>query len=260
MTMANRPAFPGMNPYLENPVLWPEVHYGLIGALMRTLNLEITPKYRAAVEKRVYLDAILVGIPDTSVFEKRPTVRIEAAQQTAVLSKPERVSVPMTEEITERYLEIREVETNRVVTVVELLSPKNKRAGEGRTQYLEKRQSILSSPTHLVEIDLLRTGKPMPVEGGRKSDYQILVSCVRDRPAAARYPFDLREAIPRFPLPLRSSDPEPVIDLAALLSQIYAEAALDLAIDYAQPPNPALNQDDMAWMATLKADQPHGDG
>ncbi|MEO0455846.1 MAG: DUF4058 family protein [Cyanobacteria bacterium P01_A01_bin.114] len=252
--MANRPAFPGMNPYLENPALWPEVHYGLIGALMRTLNLQITPKYRAAVEKRVYMDAILVGIPDASVFEKTTSVNPKATRQTAVLSKPERVSVPMTEEVTERYLEIREVETDRVVTVVELLSPKNKRTGEGRNQYLQKRQSLLSSQTHLVEIDLLRIGNPMPVKGGRQSDYQILVSRANERPAAERYPFDLKVPIPSFLLPLRPGDIEPVIDLFSLLSQIYAEAALDLAIDYTIPPVPPLSQDEMAWMETLETD------
>jgi Protein of unknown function (DUF4058) len=48
------PLFPGLNPYLENPELWPEVHFGLISALARSLNTQITPKYRAAVEKRVY--------------------------------------------------------------------------------------------------------------------------------------------------------------------------------------------------------------
>ncbi|MEL6351947.1 MAG: DUF4058 family protein [Cyanobacteria bacterium J06627_28] len=68
--MATKPVFPGMNPYLEHPGIWPEVHYGLMGALMRFLNPQLTPKYRVAVEKRVYMDAVLVGIPNTVVFEK----------------------------------------------------------------------------------------------------------------------------------------------------------------------------------------------
>jgi hypothetical protein len=64
------PNFPGMNPYLENPELWSEVHFGLIAVLARSLNAIITPKYRAAVEKRVYSDTLLVGIPDVSVLQK----------------------------------------------------------------------------------------------------------------------------------------------------------------------------------------------
>ncbi|MEQ8961940.1 MAG: DUF4058 family protein, partial [Coleofasciculus sp. C2-GNP5-27] len=30
--------FPGMNPYLENPELWPEVHHWLITAIAESLN------------------------------------------------------------------------------------------------------------------------------------------------------------------------------------------------------------------------------
>jgi len=133
--------FPGMNPYLENPSLWSEVHSWLIVELARWLNPSLVPKYRAAVEKRVYLDALLVGIPDASVFQQNLKAEPSATvTTTGVLSQPMRVTLPLTEEITERYLEIREVKTGRVVTVVEVLSPKNKRVGEGRDKYLAKRQ------------------------------------------------------------------------------------------------------------------------
>ena len=124
------PNFPGMNPYLENPALWSEMHSWLIVELARELNPSLIPKYRAAVEKRVYMDSLLVGIPDTSVFQQKP----EPSQATnrvttGVLTKPIRVTLPLTEEITERYLEIREVKTGNFVTVVEVLSPKIKRVG-----------------------------------------------------------------------------------------------------------------------------------
>jgi hypothetical protein len=252
--MTHKPAFPGMNPYLEHPALWPEIHHGVIGGLMRALNPQITPKYRAAVDKRVYMDTVLVGIPDTTVFQK-PALSLPSknlsGQTTAVASKPERVTVPMLEEVNEPYLEIREIATQRVITVVELLSPKNKRSGEGRQQYLAKRQSVLNSQTHFVEIDLLRAGEPMPIEGGRKSDYQILVSRSQERPAAERYPFNLRDSIPCFCLPLQSGDEEPVIDLQQIILQACEEAAIDLSIDYTQAPSPALDAKDIAWLKTL---------
>ena len=63
-------AFPGMNPYLENPDIWPEIHAWLIVQLARSLNPRLKPKYRAAVEQRVYTDPLLVGIPDVSVFSQ----------------------------------------------------------------------------------------------------------------------------------------------------------------------------------------------
>ena len=91
----------------------------------------------------------------------------------------------------------------------------------------------------------------MLVAGGRRSDYQILVSRANERPAAARYPFDLQDSMPCFPLPLNKEDSEPVIDLAALQEQVYSEAALELAIDYTLLSDPALQPEDPAWVKTL---------
>jgi hypothetical protein len=102
----------------------------------------------------------------------------------------------MAEDVQERYLEIREVGSGMVVTVVEV------RSGEGKQKYDAKRQKILSSDVNLVEVDLLRTGDPKPVTGGIQSDYRILVSRADRRPAADLYAFNLRDVIPLFPLPL----------------------------------------------------------
>lgn len=244
------PQFPGMNPYLENPELWSEVHFGLISVLARTFNAAITPKYRAAVEKRVYSDSLLVGIPDVSVFQQSAKP-IEPEQSIATLSEPLVVTVPIAEEVQEWFLEIRAVATGTVVTAVEVLSPKNKRAGEGKAKYDAKRQAVLNSTANLVEIDLLRTGEPKPMVGGIASDYRILVSRANRRPAAELYPFNLREPLPRFLLPLNPGDPEPMVDLHNVLAQVYQEAALDLAIDYTQPPVPLVNDDDFAWIQSL---------
>ena len=250
------PNFPGMNPYLENPALWSEVHSWLIVELARELNPSLIPKYRAAVEKRVYMDSLLVGIPDTSVFQQSPETSRSNVVTTEVLSKPIRVTLPLTEEITERYLEIREVKTGRVVTVVEVLSPKNKRVGEGRDKYLTKRQKVLNSATHLVEIDLLRTGNFMPMMEGIRSDYRILVSRSNLRPEAELYPFNVTESIPQFLFPLQPSDEEPVVNLAEILEQVYQEAALDLAIDYSVQPVPPLSESDFEWVRSLAGRSP----
>ena len=246
------PSFPGMNPYLENPSLWSEVHSWLIVQLARSLNPLLRPKYRAAVEKRVYDDALLVGIPDVSVFPQSPEAEPSSVvTTTGVLSKPIRVTVPLTEEIVERYLEIREVKTGRVVTVIEVLSPKNKRVGEGREKYLTKRQKVLNSTTHLVEIDLLRAGNFMPMTQAVPSHYRILVSRANLRPEAELYPFNVRESIPEFLLPLQPPDQEPIVNLSEVLGQVYQEAALDLAIDYEKQPVPPLSDSDFQWVQSL---------
>ena len=72
--------------------------------------------------------------------------------------------------------EVREAATQKVVTVIEILSPSNKR-GQGREKYLAKRQKIFASQTNLVEINLLREGLPMPLaQEIQISQYRVLCS------------------------------------------------------------------------------------
>jgi hypothetical protein len=134
--------FPGMNPYLENPEIWAEVHHWLITGIAEVLVSRLRPKYRVAVEKRIYQttadQALLVGIPDVIVADNLP----KAAANVAVATPPTQpllVELPMPEEIRESYLEVREVATGAVITTLEVLLPKNKRAGDGRTAYENKR-------------------------------------------------------------------------------------------------------------------------
>jgi len=103
----------------------------------------------------------------------------------------------MPETVRQGYLEIREVATNEVITAIEILSPTNKLPGKGRQKYENKRQRVLGSLTHLVEIDLLCQGQPMPVySNGVQSNYRILVSRENYRPQADLYTFNLRDPIP----------------------------------------------------------------
>lgn len=245
-----KPAFPGMNTYLKSPDLWTEVGSWLIVELARSLNPVLTSKYRAAVEKRVYTETLLVGSPDGLVFSAKELSGLTAATN-SILAQPVNVNVPMTEEIQKRYLEIRQVGTGQVVTVIEVLSPKNKRTGAWRDQYNAKQTKIFGSRTHLVEIDLLRDEQPQLVAGDVQSDCRILVSRSEDRPQAELYPFNLRDPVPQFHLPLLSPDDEPVLQLRAMLDAIYEEAALDLAIDYSKQPVPPLRTEDMQWIQQL---------
>ncbi|WNZ23997.1 DUF4058 family protein [Leptolyngbya sp. NK1-12] len=253
--------FPGMNPYLEHPDLWSEVHNRLVVALADSLAVPLRPRYYVAIEKRTYFstpeESILVGIPDVSILSKTassPQVSQLEATATLPFQKPLRVTVPMMEEVRESYLEIRELKTGAVITTIEVLSPKNKRAGDGREAYLRKRYQVLASYTHLVEIDLLRAGTPMPLVGlDTKTDYRILVSRSTERPVAQLYAFNLQQPIPVFPLPLHPGDTEPQVDLKLLLDGVYNRAGFDLRIDYSQPPQPPLSEAEQAWANTLLA-------
>ncbi|NJN19157.1 MAG: DUF4058 family protein, partial [Oscillochloris sp.] len=141
------------------------------------------------------------------------------------------------------------------VTVVEVLSPTNKRPGEGRAQYLRKRREITSSLTHLVEIDLLRVGEPMPVERWHGvSDYRILVSRAEQRPQAVLFPFNVRDAIPAFGLPLYPGDPDVPVDLNQLVHALYDRGSYDLRLHYRDEPEPPLSSVDATWADALLRD------
>jgi hypothetical protein len=249
--------FLGMNPYLENPALCSKVHKRLIVAISDSLSPQIRPKYIVDIEERVYQtreeDSILVGIPDVAVQASQKTTT--ETGNIAVAAPPATsttVTIPMPEIIRESYLEVRDVATREVVTVIEVLSPKNKRPGEGRKAYDKKRLRVLGSSTHLVEIDLLHDGKPMLIlQNDISSNYRILVSRSEYRPKADLYAFNLQNSIPPFSLPLREDDSEPIIDLQTLINELYDRASYDLIIDYRQEPVPALSEENAAWVDTL---------
>ena len=116
--------FPGMDPYLEQPAFWSSFHTRLIVAIANTIAPALRPHYYVEVETRSYTDEpkdeVMTGIPNTAKSDK---LEIEFSRK-------------------ERYLEIREVSDNSVITVIEILSPANKRKGKGRDQYQQKRSDI----------------------------------------------------------------------------------------------------------------------
>jgi hypothetical protein len=244
-----------MDPYLEQRALWPDVHNSLITALRDDMAPRLRPRYFVAVEERTYIDGsrglTFAGRPDVTVLQVR-----EAATryQTGLWDRQSGVAVvelPVPDTIHELYLEIRE-QDDRVVTVVEVLSPANKMPGEGRDLYERKRMRVLSSLTNLVEIDLLRIGQPMAVRGnGHPAPYRILVSRAASRPWGELYYFGVRNPIPEFVLPLQPGDAEPVVALNQLLHALYDRAGYDLRIDYRQEPEPPLEQEDVLWSDAL---------
>jgi hypothetical protein len=243
-----------MNPYLENPAWWRGVHNALITLLQLDLAPRVQPRYYVSIEERVYItepdEEELVGLPDIAVIG-RPEAELEE-EGAYPESSAIRVLVPLPDEVSDTYLEVREAGKDYAITVIEILSPTNKRPGRGRERYLEKRMEVLATRTNLVEIDLLRAWEPMPVIGnGRVSDYRILVSRGKRTPKASLYIFGVRQPIPTFPLPLRPGDQEPLVELGRLLHELYDQARYDLRMDYTKEPEPSLKPADSAWADEL---------
>jgi len=245
-----------MDPYLEHPALWPDVHNRLIAAIADDIGPRIAPDYYVRLERRTYLltpdDLVFVGRPDLSVLDRGAWGTRE--QLFGAPAGAVEVIVPSVDEVGENWLEVHETTTGRVVTVMELLSPANKLYAAGRKEYEAKRHHIFRSQTNLVEIDLLRDGRPMPWQGKQvQSDYRLFVSRASRRPRAELYPFNLRQPLPTFPLPLLPGDEEPTVDLTAILHALYERARYDLSLDYSVPPAPPMREEDAAWAQELLA-------
>ncbi|MBL8796613.1 MAG: DUF4058 family protein, partial [Planctomycetia bacterium] len=151
--------FPGMDPYLEHPVLWTSLHTRLIVAFANLLGAQIRPRYVATVEERVYLEAPdQPRIPD--VWIERLPRHSGPPLQTVPSGRTSPIVVDVEElELHEHYIEILDMHRGgTVVAVLELVSPSNKYAGPGRDSYVKKQRAVLASGAHLIEIDLLRWG------------------------------------------------------------------------------------------------------
>lgn len=243
--------FPGMDPWLEQAALWPDVHNRLIAAIADVLSSAVAPRYYVALEQRTYLlqldDVVFVGRPDVAVATDRSAA--EAPREGAVVAVVD-VEIPRVDEVGESFLEIRDVEGAEVVSVLELLSPANKVHPRGRADYERKRDHIFSSKTSLVEVDFLRAGRALPLSGPvPRSDYRILVSRSWTRPKAKLLAFDLRQAIPPVPIPLRQGEDEPVLHLGDVIHGVYERGHLDLRLRYDQAPDPPLSERDAVWAA-----------
>ncbi|MBI4607337.1 MAG: DUF4058 family protein [Planctomycetes bacterium] len=250
-----------MDPYLEDPSLWPGFHDRVLGALDDWLSPRLLPRYYVEPAQRVYVftheDYTLMGVPDIAVIvnpgqPSRPRTSSSPAgggrKGEAVLE----VEVPVGHEVRETYLEIHESTTKQIVTLLELLSPANKLHPLGRADYLRKRQEVLASRPSLVEVDLLRSGRPMPLLGRPvQSDYRILVSRGAERPRAQLHAFGLRDPIPVFRLPLLPGQAELEVALGGILHGLYERLGYDVRIDCSRPPVPPLAARDAEWARRL---------
>lgn len=204
--------FPGMNPYLEHADVWQDFHQSFIPLLRQLLSEQVRPQYLVKIEEQIFIHELPAELGDIEHHA---------------------------------FLEIRDRGNRQLVTVLELLSPFNKRLGPDREQYLAKRQRLLASSVHLVELDLLRGGPRLPMEHLPTCDYCVMVSRYEDRPHVGLWPLGLRDKLPTIPIPLLAQE-RAALDLQSALHQVYDAAGYEDYM-YANEPNPALQGPDAEW-------------
>jgi hypothetical protein len=255
--------FPGMDPYLEDPLHWRDVHHRLAVEISRRLSPRLAPRYVARLETRLVAfspdeEEISILYPDIEVTQKQLRELAIAAYEAATdvadaVPPPPLVLRAITPEQVELItVEIRDAAQGRLVTAIEILSPVNKRPGQGLEEYRAKRGTVLSANAHLLEIDLLRQGtRPPRLIGLPQSDYFIFLTRAERRNVTETWPVSMRDSLPVVPVPLLPGDEDVPLDLSHALCIIYDEARYDLGIDYGEPPIPPLVEDDAAWARAL---------
>ena len=254
--------FPGMDPYLEDPSLWPDVHHELLSVARELLNRQLRPQYHVRVEERVYIsDENDPGrkaiIPDLKIIETGfsgcPTTSF--LETSAAVAEPLILTTLIEDEIHEARLEVIDTNQQAVVTVIELLSPTNKINGSrGRASYEQKRREVMNSSSHFVEIDLLREGDHLHTrELLPPAEYYVHVSRKDRRPKGYVWPIRLPQRLPMIGIPLKEGDPDAKLDLQEVLTTAYERAAYDLQVNYHAEPTPRLAPEMAQWANTLLA-------
>lgn len=256
--------FPGMDPFIESQA-WEDFHHAAIEVIREQIRSITGRRYSVWVERRIYVEtvepvdfrpSIKSVIPDAAVIRDdagRGGIGVATAATTATSVE---CLLPIPEERRESYLVLRDTETRRIITTIELLSPSNKKSGgRGRRKYLMKRRAVIDSDAHLIEIDLLRGGAHMPLETRRPitDDYIVLVSRTDRRPKAELFPWSLPARMPIVPVPLANDDPDVTVDLQAVLDTVYDRAGYDRMLNYAAPLVPPADPDRQRWIDDLLA-------
>jgi len=274
--------FPGMDPYLEALHIWPDLHDALAGEMRNELNQSLPSPYYARLQMRPELGIVEEPrgrqrvVPDVVIV--RPSSKQPSAN-VALLERPRRDISRSLEIVTDldlvrhHFVEIRDPsQGHKLITLIEILSPSNKRPGPDREDYTRKQREILESDANLVEIDLHRSGErvlpdlnlqALLARTDPRPDYIVTVNRAWLRATGQAYqifPCSLREWLPCFPVPLKQGEDEVPLDLQYVFNRAYDSGPYRRgAVDYSQPPVPPLPPEDATWAEALvrAATSPH---
>ncbi len=243
--------FPGMDPYLEGS-LWTTLHLGLSAEIVRQLAPKLRPHYIALPVERFVMEissdiAVTTAptYPDVGIIQPHPPG--PSSVEAAVITAPLRLATIIPEAVPHVTVEIRDTTNRQLVTAIEILSPTNKR-GQGTNEYLNKRQRLLLSSTHLLEIDLIRTGQRVPMQQPLpQTPYFIFLSRADERPMTEVWPVPLKQSLPIVSIPLLPPDSDITLDLQSAFTAAYDLPGYDLIVDYNDLPEVPLPDEDQSW-------------
>ena len=247
--------FPGMNPFLEQDDAWHDFHEQFCIECRNAVLQQLPSAYIAKLDENIYIHEL----PEDQrrLFARGDVTVAREAAPAGGSSRPGTLAAPVYGRVLphieferENFVEIRDGRTRELVTVIELLSPPNKRPESDREQFLNKRWQLMTSTAHYVEIDLLLGRPRLPVEELPECDYYAMVSRVEERPKVGLWPFGLRDSLPDIPIPLRDPDGDLLLNLQDVLHRAYDAGGYERYI-YGGSPEPPLASDQQAWAESI---------
>ena len=267
--------FPGMDPYLEPLSVWPGFHHKFASELSTELNSILPHPYYADLEVREEMGIIEERgvktwiVPDVTILRHPRSQRPSNGGGTAVLTQTRRevsdsIEIELRlDPIRHHFVEIRDSSRgHKLITLIEILSPSNKRSGPDREAYESKQRQVLESDASLIKLDLLRGGRrllpspdiePLIQELSPPPSYLVLVNRAwrraRGSVAYQLFPDELREWLPCIPVPLKQDEDEVLLDIQMVFNRAYNTGPYQRgAVDYSvSPPPPTLSDEDAAW-------------
>jgi hypothetical protein len=244
-----------MDPYLEG-TYWMAFHAQFIAEIARQLAPKLRPRYLALTSERFVLDYPEdVAVATTSIY---PDIGVAGSQspppmhpQAGLAIAPLRLPTVIPSRVPHVTVEIRDTQNRQLVTAIEVLSPTNKH-GDGMEEYLSKRERLLLSTAHLMEIDLLRQGKRVPMQKPLPSvPYFVFLNRNENKPITEVWPISFQDPLPPVPVPLLPDDQDVSLNLQQALTTVYDLLGYDLSIDYSKPPKAPLPTEIAAWAEEL---------
>ena len=254
--------FPGMDPFLEGS-LWPDVHLGLSFLIKEQIAPLVGMNYVVRTATYMVEDVspendIGIMYPDVEVLRRTGQTtaaemdnEYETISQATLTAPTISLDLAFPLEVRIPVVEIRDRQSNQLITAIEILSPVNKRT-PGLEPYRKKRLRLYEGGVHLLEIDLIRRGeRPFQHVLLPKSHYLALLTRAESSKTQA-WAFQLQDPLPVLPVPLRGPDPDVPLVLGQALDDLYTRSLYQLSINYRDnPPPPSLSAEEQAWMRQL---------
>lgn len=253
--------FPGMDPFLELPPFWSDFTPKLLTSVSNILLLQLMPKYEVRIEEYVLLQHDELAShrlrPDV-VVSSRPSESgglaiAELPNSMAQSETSHEAFYPDFDPSTQRRIVLTHRASGKIVTVIEVLSPVNKsNNADGIGAYEQKREELLTTDCHLIELDLLRGGQRLPMRGKVPSgDYYAYIGRSDRRPRCQVIGWRWQSPLPKIPVPLLPEDGESTLDLAQAFKSAYEPAFYDRRLPYHEALSPAMTEQELALIRSL---------